>query len=147
MILNCNIWRVIKHDVWLLKYIISLKYNRYNILKIFRNLKNNLSKFSTDFIILFEMIEKFLSSILYVILLINVGNGQNVTDLSSTVATTTTTLPVKTYSDGAYRLDWIEGIDYIDFDFTTVGQAQENTYSAFGLSLDDQMVNFLTNEF
>ena len=63
------------------------------------------------------------------------------------VATTTTTQPVKTYSDGAYSLDWIEGIDYIDFVFTTAGLAQENTYSAFGLSLDDQMVNFLINEF
>ena len=90
------------------------------------------------------MIEKYLGALLCLTLSIKIAFAQitNSTVPSSTTITTATTTaqPYKTYSDGAYRLDWIEGIDYLDFVFTTAGQAQENTYSAFGLSLDDQMV-------
>jgi hypothetical protein len=95
------------------------------------------------------MIEKYFIALFYPTLFISITISQttNFSNLTTSSAITTTSQSYRTYSDGAYRLDWIEGIDYIDFVFTTAGQAQENTYSAFGLSLDDQMVTFLSRSF
>ena len=86
------------------------------------------------------MIKNFL--ILFFCLTILIQNVLlQTTQLGNTTSSPpTTTLPSRTYSDGAYSLIWTESADYVDFVFTNAGQAEENTYSAFALSLDSNMV-------
>lgn len=55
----------------------------------------------------------------------------------------TTNSNLKVIQKGAYKLEWTEGYDYIDFVFTTTGQIPFDGYTAFAFSLDDsQMVCF-----
>ena len=91
------------------------------------------------------MLRVYLKCIFFISLLIQVVFGQNVTNTTAATtlsanATTTTQQPFKTYQLGAYRVDWIESLDYIDFVFTTYGAALTDVYSAFGFSLDKEMV-------